>query len=125
MHLQLVHGNKRNRSEVQPCTHLLQAISAQAYGRAISSSGLRLAEKLRDCATRDSDRLISSWGMSLACVGRIVANACSTGLLFMLTCLGSLCWDPVRRFDRELSWFWELANFSMQLRDENYCSKIV
>jgi hypothetical protein len=30
-----------------------QAISAQAYGRAISSSGFRLLEKLRDCATSD------------------------------------------------------------------------
>ena len=63
---------------------LLQANSAQANGRAISSSGFRLEAELRDCATNDSARLRSSGGISFACVGSKVANACSTGLLFIL-----------------------------------------
>lgn len=53
---------KQSASKIKPAierlhsglvAHLLQAISAQAYGRAISSSGFRLLEKLRDCATSD------------------------------------------------------------------------
>ena len=46
-------------------------------------------EKLRDCATRDSARLTSSGGRSLACVGNRMFNACSTGLLFILRLLFS------------------------------------
>ena len=64
-------------------TYLRQAISEQAKGRATSSSGRKLDEKLRDCATRDSAKLTSSDGKSLACVGTSVANACSTGRLFI------------------------------------------
>lgn len=63
--------------------YLLHAISAHACGLAISSSGFRLVEKLRDCATRDRARLTSSGGRSLACVGSSVFNACSTGRLFI------------------------------------------
>lgn len=48
------------------CTHLLHASSAQACGRAISSSGFKLVERLRDCATRDNDKLTSCCGKSLA-----------------------------------------------------------
>lgn len=47
-------------------TDLLQANSAHANGRAISSSGLRLEEELRDCATKDKARLRSSCGISCA-----------------------------------------------------------
>lgn len=64
-------------------SYLLQAISAQAYGRAISSSGFKLLEKLRDCATRLEARLSSSCGRSLACVGTKMPSACSTGRLFI------------------------------------------
>lgn len=64
-------------------TYLRHAISEQAKGRAISSSGRKLDAKLRDCATRERAKLTSSGGKSFACVGTSVANACSTGRLFI------------------------------------------
>lgn len=41
---------------------LSQASWAHAYGRAISSSGLRLLALLRDCARRERARFIRSGG---------------------------------------------------------------
>lgn len=44
------------------CFSLSQASCAQAYGRAISSSGLRVLALLRDCARSDCPRFTSSGG---------------------------------------------------------------
>lgn len=44
------------------CFSLSQANCAQAYGRAISSSGLRVLALLRDCARSDRARFRSSGG---------------------------------------------------------------
>lgn len=52
-----------------------QAISAQAYERAISSSGFRLEARLRDCARRDALRLTSRGGSGFV-VGRRLWRGC-------------------------------------------------
>lgn len=80
-------------------TDLLQANSAHANGRAISSSGFKLEDELRDCATKDKARLRSSCGISCACVGSRVANACSTGLLFILFSFGDIVRSKVMAVD--------------------------
>lgn len=86
-------GKKEKKS-----THRLQAISAQTYGLAISSSGFKLLPYVRDCARRLAACLTSSGGRASAWVGRRFARACSRDLLLMTADEGSCgyVWDKFR-----------------------------
>lgn len=64
--------------------HLSQASCAHAYGRAISSSGFKEWATLRDRASRDSARSMSSGGSGPDRVGMRPVKACSVVALLML-----------------------------------------
>lgn len=69
---------------VEDRQYLLQAISAQTYGRAISSSGFKLRARFRDWASSELASSTSAEGRLLFNVGSRLSRACSMDVLLIV-----------------------------------------